>query len=254
MTDTQELATTQRSKLDGIGMSTGGGVVLANLGDAWTIATAVKNAQMAPRGLDTPAKVLVALMAGAEVGLPPMATLKYTMVVNNVPTLYGDGPIALVLRSGLMKAQRSGVDGEGDARSAWFECERKDVEGVTRREFSVADAKAANLWGKAGPWKNHPERMLMIRARAFALRDVFADVLGGFRIAEEVQDYGVLETEPPVGSEGLLSALRSPASEPVGPEPTERDAEASGASDAPWGEVEAEVAARDGSLFSEETS
>ncbi len=197
----------KRTKLDAISMTVGGGAVLANLGDAWTIATAIKNASMTPRGLDTPAKVLVALMAGAEVGLPPIATLKYTMVVNGVPSLYGDGPIALVLRSGLLKAQRSGTEGQGDARHAWYECERKDVEGVTRREFSVADAKTAGLWGKAGPWKNSPERMMFFRSRAFALRDAFADVLGGFSIAEEVQDWAPTPTEATTGSQGLLNAL-----------------------------------------------
>ena len=230
----------KRTKLDDITMTVGGGAVLANLGDAWTIATAVKNAGMAPRGLDTPAKVLVALMAGAEVGLPPMATLKFTMVVNGIPTLYGDGPISLVLRSGQLKAQRSGVEGEGDDRFAWYEAERKGVEGVTRSEYSVADAKRAKLWGKQGPWTTNPDRMQFFRARAFVLRDVFGDILGGFRIFEEVQDYADLAPErPATGSDGLLAAL-------VPQEPDEPDDEAV---DVPWDEVASEVKARDGTLF-----
>lgn len=238
-----DLATTTSSNRFAEIAVTERGAAIATLADAWTIAQTVKASGMAPRGLDTPQKIMVALMAGAEAGLPPMAALKSTMVVNGVPTLYGDGPISLVLRSGKLKAQRSGWDGQGDKRFAWFEVERKDVEGVTRREFSVADAKAAGLFGKAGPWKNHMERMLLVRARAYALRDAFADVLAGFSIAEEVQDIPRAPERPAVGSEGLLAAL-------VPDEPGEAAEEAV---DVPWHEADATIKERDARLFEDES-
>jgi len=62
---------------------------------------------------------------------------------------------------------------------------RKPVE--TR--FSVEDAKRAGLWGKGGPWTAYPKRMLQMRARGFALRDAFPDVLKGMISVEEAQDY-----------------------------------------------------------------
>jgi hypothetical protein len=55
--------------------------------------------------------------------------------------------------------------------------------------FSVSDAKKAGLWGKSGPWTQYPKRMLQLRARGFALRDAFPDVLKGLVTAEEAQDY-----------------------------------------------------------------
>jgi hypothetical protein len=55
-------------------------------------------------------------------------------------------------------------------------------------KFSVADAKKASLWGKAGPWQSYPDRMLQMRARGFGLRDKFADALRGLSIAEEAMD------------------------------------------------------------------
>ena len=61
-----------------------------------------------------------------------------------------------------------------------------------RREFTVEDAKKAGLWGKQGPWQTAPTRMLKLRARAFALRDTFADALRGLQSAEEQRD--VVET------------------------------------------------------------
>jgi hypothetical protein len=65
------------------------------------------------------------------------------------------------------------------------------------------DAKAAGLQGKQGPWTQYPKRMRQMRARAFALRDVFPDVLRGLPVAEEVMDIppekhmGAAEVVPP---------------------------------------------------------
>jgi hypothetical protein len=53
----------------------------------------------------------------------------------------------------------------------------------------VEDAKRASLWGKSGPWTQYPKRMLQLRARGFALRDAFPDILRGLVTAEEAQDY-----------------------------------------------------------------
>jgi hypothetical protein len=52
----------------------------------------------------------------------------------------------------------------------------------------MEDAKRAGLAGKQGPWQQYPKRMLQMRARAFALRDVFPDVLRGVYVAEEAAD------------------------------------------------------------------
>jgi hypothetical protein len=56
-------------------------------------------------------------------------------------------------------------------------------------KFSVDDAKRAGLWGKSGPWQAYPKRMMQMRARGFALRDAFPDVLKGLITTEEAQDY-----------------------------------------------------------------
>ena len=56
------------------------------------------------------------------------------------------------------------------------------------RTFSDSDAKIAGLLGKQGPWMTGPKRMKQMRARGFALRDVFTDVLRGMGLAEEAMD------------------------------------------------------------------
>ena len=75
-----------------------------------------------------------------------------------------------------------------------------EMSAVTRT-FSAEDAKRAGLAGKSGPWTQYPDRMMQLRARAFALRDTFADKLRGINVREEVQDYQVIDAPdgPPVG-------------------------------------------------------
>jgi predicted DNA-binding ribbon-helix-helix protein len=61
-------------------------------------------------------------------------------------------------------------------------------------QFSTADAKTAGLIGKAGVWQQYPNRMLQMRARGFALRDKFSDILKGIAMREEVEDYQVIDS------------------------------------------------------------
>jgi hypothetical protein len=155
---------------------------------AWRIANAVVKAGMAPAGLETPEKAMVAIMHGLEVGMTPMSALQSIAVVNGRATIWGDGAIGLVRGSGKCEWIKERIEGQGDARVAICEVKRKGEPDPIVGKFSVKDAQTANLWTKAGPWKQYPERMLKMRARAFALRDGFADVLRGLGIAEEVQD------------------------------------------------------------------
>ena len=164
-------------------------IVPQDFDGAWRIATAVCKAGMAPKGLDTPEKAMVAIMHGMEVGLTPMAALQSIAVVNGRPTIWGDGAIGLVRGSGRCEWIKERIDGEGDAMVAICEVKRKGEADPIKGRFSVADAKKASLWGKSGPWQQYPKRMLAMRARAFALRDGFADILRGLGIAEEVQDF-----------------------------------------------------------------
>lgn len=163
-------------------------IVPQDFDGAWRIANAVVKAGMAPKGLDTSEKAMVAIMHGMEVGLTPMAALQSIAVVNGRPTIWGDGAIGLVRGSGKMEWIRERIEGAGDKMVAVCEVKRKGEPAAEPATFSVDDAKKAGLWGKQGPWQQYPKRMLAMRARAFALRDAFADVLRGLGIAEEVQD------------------------------------------------------------------
>jgi hypothetical protein len=174
-------------------------IVPQDFDGAWRIANVVVKSGMAPKGIDTAEMAMVAIMHGMEVGFTPMAALQSISVINGRPTIWGDGALGLVQSSGLMESFDEAIDGEGEARKATCTVKRKGDAKPKVGKFSVADAKKANLWGKSGPWQTYPDRMLQMRARGFALRDGFADVLRGLGIAEEVRDTPAMHdiTPPP---------------------------------------------------------
>jgi hypothetical protein len=176
--------------------------------EAYRLGKAICMAGMAPRDMDTAEKCMVSIMHGLEIGLPPMTALQRIAVVNGRPTLWGDGAMSLVRASGVCEYVTERIDGEGDSRIAICEAKRKGEKLPATRTFSVTDAKTARLWGKSGPWQQFPDRMLQMRARAFALRDLFADVLGGLYLREEIED------DRPARGDTPPPAPRQIASEP----------------------------------------
>lgn len=169
-------------------------IVPSDFDSVWRLSVMIAHSGMAPSGIDTPEKIAVAVMHGLEIGLTPLAALQSIAVIGGRPSIWGDGAIALVRSSGLCEFVHETIDGDGDNRTARCETKRKGDPQSVVRTFSIRDAKTAKLWEKRGkngndtPWITNPDRMLQMRARAFALRDAFADVLKGLAIAEEQRD------------------------------------------------------------------
>lgn len=137
-----------------------------------------------------PQDILVAIQMGLEVGLKPLQALKNIAVINGTPTIWGDSAIALVRKSPICEYIIETVEtkniNDRDILVGICRVKRRGEEEQIRT-FDQVDAEIAGLWGR-NVWKNYPKRMIQMRARSWALRDVFPDVLGGFDIAEEVQD------------------------------------------------------------------
>ncbi|MBL5978395.1 recombinase RecT [Comamonas sp. NyZ500] len=141
-----------------------------------------------------PGNCLIAMQWGSELGLKPLQSLQNLAVINGRPALWGDAVIALVMASPVCEYVTEDDDGE----TAFCRVKRKGAPEQVR-SFSMDDARKAGLAGKQGPWTQYPKRMRQMRARAFALRDVFPDVLRGMPIAEELQD---MSTATPAASQG----------------------------------------------------
>jgi hypothetical protein len=188
---TNELAKVEKTNAI-IEMGPTGGLLPRNFEGLWRMATIMASSGFMPKGMERIEAVFVAVQLGLEIGLSPMQAVQNIASINGRPCVWGDAVIGLVEASGLMESMKEFFDGEAanypDTMTAVCIVKRKGGREVTQK-FSVADAKRAGLWDKQGPWKQYPRRMLQMRARGFALRDLFPDVLKGLKTAEEVMDY-----------------------------------------------------------------
>jgi hypothetical protein len=166
------------------------GLALASFDDAYRFATMVAKSDFAPKDFKgKPESCLLAIQHGSEIGLSPMQSLQNIACINGRPAIWGDAALAVAMASPVCESVTETIDGEGDNMVATCTAKRRGYEKPTVVRFSVADAKKAGLWGKTGPWSQYSKRMLQLRARGFALRDAFPDVLKGLVTAEEAQDY-----------------------------------------------------------------
>jgi hypothetical protein len=182
-------------------------IVPQSIEESFRLSEAIHMSGMAPSGFDSPQKVMIAMLAGLEIGLPPMAAVQSVAVINNRPCIWGDALIGVVRKSPLCLYVTEWIEGEGDEMIAHCETHRKGEPRPVKMSFSVADAKKAGLWqtearitkksrdggtyqkDNDSPWYKYPKRMLQMRARAWCLRDVYADVTKGMQVREEVEDY-----------------------------------------------------------------
>lgn len=155
-----------------------------------------------------PGNCLIAIQWGSELGLKPLQALQNIAPINGRPALWGDAVIALVRSSPLCEYVQESDDGHTATCRAKRRGEPEHI-----ATFSVDDARTAGLQGKQGPWTQYPKRMRQMRARAFALRDLFPDVLRGMPVAEEVFDTPTNVIDPSTGEISPAPAPARPALE-----------------------------------------
>ena len=152
--------------------------------EALTLSDYLADSSMVPKDFQGKAgNVLVAIQWGMEIGLKPLQAMQNIAVINGRPSLWGDAVIALARNSAACEY----IIETQTATEATCRVKRRG-ESEQVRTFSMVDAKTAGLAGKQGPWTQYPKRMMQMRARAFAIRDVFPDVLKGLPVTEEVMD------------------------------------------------------------------
>lgn len=162
--------------------------------------------------IGNPGNILVAVQWGMELGLQPMQAMQNIAVINGRPSLWGDAVLALVRSSPACEY----VIEEDKGTASVCRVKRRGEEEQSRT-FTDDDAKKAGLLGKAGPWTQYPKRMRQMRARSWALRDVFPDVLRGMPIAEEVMDMEKDITPRPArltGTAAAQAAVTQPEASP----------------------------------------
>jgi len=172
---------------------------------ALTFCDYLANSDLVPKDFKgKPANCLIAIQWGAELGLKPLQAVQNIAVINGRAALWGDAVLALVRSSPVCEF----VEEWDEHDTAYCKVKRKGGKEALVT-FSMEDAKKAGLIGKQGPWSQYPKRMRQMRARAFALRDMFTDVLKGMAIAEEIMDV------PAASSEVHSTTATAIASEPA---------------------------------------
>ena len=195
------------------------GVAPTTVEEAWRLAKIMAASELIPKNFkDKPGDVLVAIQMGVEIGLPPMQALQSIAVINGRPGVWGDGFLALLMASPLYRDHDEYFEVSGQRRDGLVADDWKlpttaavctfwrhgKATPVTRR-FTVGQAIKADLVKKPGPWQQYPDRMLAMRARAFAGRDAFPDVLRGISTTEELQDIPVTVAPAPAPAVHRLS-------------------------------------------------
>ncbi len=203
MTEEEQTSLIVKEEAQLIARNDFGSIVPRNYDEACKMAFNFCVAGIIPKGLqgandeETAGRVTTAIMLGLEVGLKPVAAISNIMVVNGRPSIWGDGAAALIQASGKVEYFKEWMSGDvaQDNWTAHTEIKKKGQVEPYKGSFSFAQAKKAKLTGKPGPWLTYPDRMLQMRARSFAMRDGFSEVLKGMAIVEEVQDMPVEKGE-----------------------------------------------------------
>lgn len=150
-----------------------------------------------------PMDLFIAMAMAYQVGLSVEQGIQCIAVINGRACMWGDDMLALCMvhPEWVDIIEEPIMDGR---IVLGYKCtvKRKGMRDHIK-EFTLDMAKRAKLLTKPGPWQEYPERMMQLRARAFALRDRFPDALKGIKSREEVEDY--IEAEFSTSGDSKLS-------------------------------------------------
>lgn len=169
-----------------------------------------------------PADVTAAILAGQELGLQPMASLRSMDVIQGTPALR-----AHAMR-GLVQSQGHSIQlVESTDKSCTMRGRRKGEQDWQEVTWTIDQAVQLGLLGK-DQWKKQPKNMLIARCTGAICRLVAADVLYAMPYAsEELGDDGFDQSAPVrarVTTSEILSnaaAVRAPEVKPVSAPPAE---------------------------------
>ena len=131
--------------------------------------------------------VMSTILAGRELGLPAMASLRAFHIVEGKPTMAADFIRALVLKSGVVEYFRCTLRTEA---AATFVAKRKGEPEISLT-FTIEDGRRAysksdESWAKSA-WGKNPADMCVARAGAKLARLVAPDVVSGLYAREELE-------------------------------------------------------------------
>lgn len=148
-----------------------------------------------PSAFDSLAKVMAGMQFAYALGYEPVVAMRQMYFCNGVLTAFGDLPLGVVEKSGLL-AEHEEFLVDREYNRICFENKNLTAEpwaGVCRTKrkgratwmetyFTIDQARTAGLLKNT--WTKYPGDMLTYRARSRNLKSNFPDALGGLAIAE----------------------------------------------------------------------
>lgn len=159
-------------------------IIPSSLPEVQSMAEILSKSTLLPDALrGKAADVVVQILAGQELGLSPMASIRGVHIVQGKPLLSADTMVGLCLGSGLCEYFACV---EETATSVTYETKRRGSPVPSRVTWSDEDTKIAGLNTKDN-WRLHKKQMRRARAKAILARDVYPDVLAGCYDPDEIQ-------------------------------------------------------------------
>lgn len=161
-----------------------------------------------------PAECAAAILAGQEMGMAPMASLRAIDVIEGKP-----GLSALGLRAQVQSKGHDIWTHESTATRATVKGRRKGSDKVESSTWTIERAGTFGLLGKKN-WREQPTSMLLARATGECARLVAADALLGMPYStEELSDGGGDPTEAPATEATKPARRTARRAQPVKAEP-----------------------------------
>ncbi len=176
-------------------------IVPRSIPEVQTLADLITKSVLLPEALrGKTADIIVSILAGAELGLAPMASIRGVHIISGKPVLAADTMMGLCLGSGLAEyfSQIETTD-----TSITFETKRKGAPTPQRCTWTIEMAKRAGIYKNT--WLAYPRQMLAARCKAELARLVFPDLLAGVYDPDEIGHMAPVTTAAPV-----VSIVREP--------------------------------------------
>ena len=155
------------------------------------------------KDVQSEAQAIVKVMAGAELGLPPFASMAGIHIIQGKPVL-GSNVVATLVKNDPRYDYRVIICDHEECQIQWYE----DGNGVGKSSFYMDEAKAAGLTGKDN-WRKYPSDMLFARAISRGARRFAPGIFGGAPV------YTPDEMGADVDEEGYILEHLDKAQEPV---------------------------------------
>lgn len=156
-----------------------------SLNEIQTLADQLSKSNLLPEALrGKAADVLVSIMTGAELGLPPMSSIRGVSIINGKPVLNAATMVGLLLGSGLVDYIEPT---EYTDKAVTWEAKRRGGSGrIQQIRWTIDDAKRAGLYPSRDNWRCYPREMLSSRSSASLCRIVAPDLLAGVYDPDEL--------------------------------------------------------------------